>query len=101
MILGVTLSNTSPAQAFTADEVVNSMSERDRWVYLAGVVAGLAQARWISDRPDSTGVKCIYDWYHQGDIDARQATIEQWFSRHPEQEARGLLYVLITTGCGE
>lgn len=99
MILGVTLNNTSPAQAFTANEVVNSMSERERSVYLAGIVDGLAQARWIADRPDQVGMSCIYNWYYQGG-DTTQATIRQWFSRHLDKEANGLLYVLIERECG-
>lgn len=99
ILLGVTFSNTSSAFAFTADEVVNSMSERERSVYLAGIVDGLAQARWIADRPDQTGMSCIYNWYYQGG-DTTQATIRQWFSRHLDKEANGLLYVLVERECG-
>ena len=97
LIMG--MAHTNSSFAFTADEVVNKMSERDRSTYLAGMVDGLAQARWIADKPKADGVRCILDWYYQGG-DAVQANIKQWFSRHLKTEANGLLYVLIKKECG-
>ncbi|MEO1748334.1 MAG: hypothetical protein AAFR27_06910 [Pseudomonadota bacterium] len=96
----MTLKTTSPAFAFTANEVVNEMSEQDRRTYLAGLVDGLAQGRWIKDKPDTAGVQCVYNWYYQGG-EAVHTTINQWFSRHLDTEANGLLYILIKQECGE
>ena len=39
------------AHAFTANEVLNKMKPEERQAYLAGIVDGLAQARWIKDKP--------------------------------------------------
>lgn len=100
MVLGVIPKTTSSAFAFTANEVVNEMSEQDRRTYLAGLVDGLAQGRWIKDKPETTGVQCVYNWYYQGG-EAVHTTINQWFSRHLDTEANGLLYILIKRECGE
>lgn len=100
IVLGVIVNATSNAHAFTANEVVNEMNERERSVYLAGLVDGLIQARWIKDQPDQTGINCLANWYYQSG-DTVHSVIKQWFSRHLETDAAGLLYVLIKRECGE
>lgn len=87
------------AAAFTANEVVNQMTAKERSTYLAGIVDGLAQARFVKDKPDQTGVKCIYNWYYQGG-EKNESRITQWFTKHHEKPANALLYVLIKKECG-
>ena len=87
------------ANALTADDVLNKMNSDQRTSYVAGVVGGLAQARWIKDKPDSAGMKCINDWFYNGQR-KKWDQIRVWFSRHPKKPANALLYVLIKKECG-
>ena len=89
-----------PAIAQTADEVLNEMEPVRRTGYIAGMIEGLAIARWMKDKPDKTGMKCIYDWYYNGDTKKNFNRITQWFERHPDKPPGALLYVLIKKDCG-
>lgn len=51
------------AAAQTADDVLNQMGDDERFAYLSGTVEGLATARWIADKPDASGMQCIYAWH--------------------------------------
>lgn len=51
------------AEALTAGEIAQNMSTDERLAYVAGVVEGLAYARWLADGKDATGQQCIWDWY--------------------------------------
>jgi len=90
----------SASLELTADDVMNKMSATERNAHIAGIVGGLAYARFLRDRPDETGMSCIYDWYYASDA-ARLGQITQWFERHPDKPVEPLLYVLIKRECGE
>ena len=87
------------AAALTANEVLNKMSVDERAGYFSGVVDGLAQARWIRDKPDQTGMKCIQDWYYTGG-EPNHKRIYAWLNKHSGKPANALLYVLIKKECG-
>lgn len=55
------------AQDFTAGIVMEKMDERQRYTFLAGVVEGLAYARYVSDGKQTDGMKCVYEWFYKGD----------------------------------
>ena len=76
------------------------MGAKERGVYLAGLVDGMAQARWVRDKPNQSGVRCLNDWFYKGG-DKVQSRIEQWFKRHSEKPSNALLYVLVKKECGE
>ncbi|MDJ0826418.1 MAG: hypothetical protein QNJ16_13010 [Rhodobacter sp.] len=78
---------------------MNKMNPDERRGYLAGIVTGMAQARWIADRPDNTGSACINDWYFRGDGTA-QAKVDAWFERQLDKPAGALMFVLIKKECG-
>lgn len=101
IILGVMLGcvDSRQVEAQTAGDVIGKMNPDQRWNYIAGVVEGLAFARWTKDKPDKTGMKCIYDWYYQGDKRNFNRTMT-WLERHPDKPVGGLLYVLIKKDCG-
>ena len=88
------------AFALTADEVLNKMNFDERHGYLAGVIEGLAQARWVADKPDDAGYNCIYDWYYKGGKE-REELVNTWLNRHPDKSASGLIYVLVKKECGD
>ncbi len=88
------------AKALTADDVLNKMNADQRFGYISGVVEGLAYSRWVADKPDDTGMTCIYDWYYQGE-EARSNQVDGWLRRHLDKPVGALLYVLIKKECGE
>jgi hypothetical protein len=94
------LSSGKEAAALTAEEVLNRMSDEERFAYISGVVDGLAFARWTADQPDNTGMQCIYDWYYGGNAAVRE-TIQTWLTRHQDRPVDALMYVLIRRECGE
>ena len=94
------LAQAQPAYALTADDVLNKMDAKEQHAFLAGLVEGLGYARFLRDKPDSTGSQCIYDWYFK-DRETNKPKIAAWFERHLDKPASTLLYVLIKKECGE
>ncbi len=92
-------SSPDPATALTAAEVLSKMNADERHTYEAGIVDGLAQARWIKDKPDPTGMKCTYDWFYKNGKKS-YSHLEQLMKRHPDKQMSGLIYVLIKKECG-
>jgi len=91
--------NTSHASSLNAGAIMNKMNLGQRHGYISGVIEGLAYSRFLRDKPNETGMKCIYDWYYSGKA-KKWKTIETWFGRHPNKPAGVLLYVLIKKECG-
>ncbi len=75
------------------------MKPSERQAYLAGVVDGLRQARWIKDKPSSEAVVCIRKWFYD-DVGKSSGQIEQLMRRNPEKAAESILFVLIKKECG-
>ena len=99
IILGMTLSTAQHAQAqnLDADFVMNKMTSDQQVSYVEGVIEGLAFSRWQRDKPERTGIQCIYRWADRKD---KWPRIEQWFARHPTRQVGPLLYILIKKDCG-
>lgn len=94
------LSSGKEAAALTAEDVLNRMNDDERFAYISGLVDGLAFARWTAEKPDNTGMQCIYDWYYGGNTAVRE-TIQTWLTRHQDKPVDALMYVLIKRECGE
>jgi len=88
------------AKALTADDVMNKMNDDQRSSFIAGVIGGLAYARFLSDRPDETGMSCIHDWYYGDDNKKNMKRMHAWFDKHLDKPIEPLLYVLIKKDCG-
>lgn len=99
LVVGAGLGTASVVQAQNAGDVLTEMQPREQSSYIAGVIEGLAFSRFLNDRPDTTGMQCIYDWYYQSETD-RWPSIEQWFGRHPDRPVGAMLHVLIGRDCG-
>ncbi|MCP4182466.1 MAG: hypothetical protein GY761_04010 [Hyphomicrobiales bacterium] len=99
IILGMLVAETNVVKAseLNAGFVMNKMSADEQVSYVAGVVEGLAYSRYLRDKPDQSGMKCVYDWY-AGENVTRQ--VDQWFKRHPDKPVGVLLHVLIKKECG-
>ncbi len=87
------------AQAQTAGDVLNKMNADQQASYIAGVIEGLAYSRFLRDKPEEAGMKCIYGWYHNGK-DEKWKQMQQWFGRHTDKPVGVLLHVLIKKECG-
>ena len=100
LIGGTGFFTPKPAFALTGDEVMNKLSAAERVSYLTGVMEGIAQVWYVTDKPDRTGFDCIYDWYYK-DTEQRSKLVRTWLTRHADNSASALLYVLIKKECGE
>lgn len=90
---------STPALAITAAEVRSKMNQDERSSFIAGIVDGLAQARWIKDKPDATGMRCIYDWHYKPtrkSVNSRETLMD----RHPEKPISSLIFALVKKQCG-
>ena len=88
------------AKELNAGFVLNQMSTDQRTGYLFGVVEGLAYARFLRDKPDQTGMNCIYDWYHGAGSDVRRAKVRKLMKKHHDRPVGPLLFVLLKKECG-
>lgn len=80
---------------------MTKMESNEASSYIAGVIEGLAFARWVKDQPDSAGMKCIYDWkYGESGLDNTQK-LHAWLRRHPDKQTGHLTHTLIKQDCGE
>lgn len=90
----------SGAIAQSAGDVMNKMNADQSLGYITGVIEGLAYSRWLRDKPNGDGSKCIYDWYYEGGEKVKRQMFD-WFERHPNKPVGALLYVLIKKDCGD
>lgn len=91
----------TPAVAtdFTAGVVMAKMDGKERYAFVAGVVEGLAMARYMRDGKKPEGMKCLYDWFYKD-----QATIDivyAAFQRYPDYPPGTVVSVLAKKTCGE
>ena len=91
---------TAPAAGQTAGDILTKTTADHRVGYISGVVEGLAFARYLRDKPDTSGMKCIYDWYLKGG-DAVWTKILAWLQRHPDKRVGVLVHVLVKRECGD
>ncbi|CTQ58135.1 hypothetical protein LA5095_01947 [Roseibium album] len=89
------------ARAQTAGDVLDKMSAEQSASYINGVVEGLAYARWLKDRPDQTGMRCIYDWNYGEDSEVNTQRLLTWFEQQPDKPVGALVHVMIKKDCGE
>lgn len=85
------------AETLNAGFVMSQMNADQRASYVSGVVEGLAFSRYLRERPDEAGMKCIYQWHADTDTEDLHA----WFERHPERTISVLLYTMMKRECGE
>ena len=101
ILLAMTITSFQAAEtwAFTDDEVANKMTPKERGTYLAGVVDGLAQARFVKDKPQQAGMQCILNWFYKGG-EMNNRRIDTFLARHPDKPASALIHVLVKKECG-
>ncbi len=102
--LGLGLSSTL-AKDMTAEVVMKEMPTKERFAFVAGIVHGLAYARFRKDSAGTgekveTGSKCIYDWFYSGDA-STMLRIEKAFEQYPDYPPGSIVAVLAIKECGE
>ncbi len=92
---------TSPpalAEKFTAGHVIEKMGRSDRYSFVAGVVEGLAYARFVADGKKTEGMACIYKWFYRDKTAWPQ--ILQTFIKFKTHTPGAVLGALIKKKCG-
>lgn len=87
------------AEDFTAEKVMKEMKPDEQYAYLAGVVEGLAVARYHKDAKSRDGMGCIYGWFYK-DTQTKQAIMEA-FARFPTYPPGAIIDVMVKRKCGE
>lgn len=84
----------------TAGVLMQNMPARERYAFAAGVVDGLAYARFQKDNKQSEGMQCIYDWFYKG-TGQTMLRIEQAFENFPDYPPGSVIAVMAKKECGE
>lgn len=82
---------------FTAGVVLEKMGPGDRYTFIAGIIEGLAHARYEADGRDTAGRSCIYRWFYE-DKSAIDH-IEEAFARYPDRLPGSVVGALIQMRC--
>ena len=101
--LGVfTVLNAIPTKAgsFNAKTVIDKMSSEEKASYIAGLIDGLAYARYKNEgKKTDGGMKCIYDWYQK-----KEGTVENIilsFHKYKTYTPNAIIAAMIEKECGE
>ncbi|MCO5056968.1 MAG: hypothetical protein M9905_03595 [Rhizobiaceae bacterium] len=89
---------SASATDFTAGIVATEMDERDRYPFMAGIVEGLAYARYAEEGKTTNGMKCIYRWFY--DAKSRPQEILAVFKRFPDYTPGAVIAAMMEKECG-
>lgn len=98
----VAATGVSPALAtdFTAGIVATEMKVGDRYPFMAGIIEGLAYARYARDgNKDTQGMRCIYDWFYENK--ERPHEILATFRRFADYTPAAVVGAMLVKECGE
>lgn len=92
---------TGPAAAtdLTAKVVMEKMEAEQRAPYVAGVIEGLAYARYERDGKKTEGMKCIYDWFYEKPNTLNLIYVA--FGDYPEFTPGAIIGALTRKHCGD
>lgn len=93
------VTSSAIANDFTAEKVMKEMDGVQRYAYVAGVVEGLAVARYMKDGKKKEGMNCIYDWFY--DDKKTVDTIYATFDKYPSYPPGSIMDALSKQRCGE
>lgn len=95
----IVFSGNANARSLDAGYVLKEMNSDQQFGYIAGAIEGLATARWVKDKPNDTGLKCIYDWFYKSG-ELKWNILEQVLNKYPDQKVGAILYALTKKDCG-
>ena len=82
----------------TAGSVMEKMSVEERAAYFAGVIEGLAYARYAKDGKQTEGMACIYNWYYRTNGTLRKIYVA--FDRFPDYTPGAVMAAMAEKECG-
>lgn len=82
----------------TAGSLSKNLSGKEHFAYLAGLVEGLAYARYVKDGKSSAGMACIYDWFYKKPDTLRE--IFDTFDRFPDHSPGAVMAAMTQKACG-
>lgn len=86
------------AEVMTACVVLEKMSPGERVAFWAGIIEGLAQARYVKDNKDPAGRACIYAWFY--DEPNSRDKIREASLKYPGALTGQIIGALVATKCG-
>ncbi len=89
---------TALAEDFTAGTVLKNLADSERYPYVAGVVEGLAYARYQRDGKTTDGMGCIYDWFYEREN--TMLDIYAAFAKFPDFTPGAVVAALVQKECG-
>ena len=84
---------------FSAGAVMENMEASERFPFIAGIIEGLAHARYIRDGNQTDGMTCIYDWFYE--TENAVDTIYVAFGAYPDYPPAAIVAGVLTQKCGE
>lgn len=85
------------AQGMTAGVIMEKMPQNERYPFVAGIVEGLAYARYARDNKQVTGMGCIYKWFY-GKQDRIQ-DVYQAFNRFKDHTPGAIVAAMVAKEC--
>ncbi len=75
------------------------MEASERFPFIAGIIEGLAYARYVRDGNQTDGMTCIYDWFYE--TENALDTIYVAFGAYPDYPPAAIVAGVLTQKCGE
>ena len=91
-------SASASGQELTTGVIMDRMGNNERFHYIAGIVEGLAYARYINDGQETGGMACINNWFYGQDGAIEQ--VYQAFGEFPDYPPGAVMSVLLGQVCG-
>lgn len=78
---------------------MQEMDPEQRYTFVAGIIEGLAYARFESDGNQTDGMGCIYDWFYEDEGNLNR--IYQSFEHFSDHLPGAVVAALVKRDCGE
>lgn len=91
-------SGTALSEDITAGTVMTRMGAEERYSYLAGIIEGLAYARYKQEGSTTPGMACIYKWFYETEGTLRQ--IHSAFEHFADYTPGAVIAAMVEKDCG-
>lgn len=88
------------ANALTGKEVLEKLDTDSQFHYVSGILVGLGYARFLQDKPDQAGMKCIQEFLTEGGVE-KWNIAEQWLENNKDLPAGVIIYAMTAKECGK
>lgn len=93
------LSSQAHAKDLSAGVVLRNMEPQEQYTYVAGIIEGLAYARFVFDgNQEQPGMACIYNWFYEED--GTYEKILAAFASFPDHLPGAVTGALVKRRCG-